>query len=113
MLNPHNYDYFFDNEKLYKIIEKSKKYYKVVQIQPKTIDNEIYDEMHGRSVICYNLYDIDIKNSFNVLPKMVKNINWLDKIDEDHLKNNVFLFNTITLYDKIHYNSYDMIPLIC
>ena len=97
--------YFFINEQLYKIIEKKKLKTKIVKILSKIIENTQISDSSGICKIYYDINNINYENAFYISNKNINKIDWLQKRNELYLKNNnIFVFETYTLYDKIFYN---------
>ena len=97
--------YFFINEQLYKIIEKQKMKTKIVKIMSNIIENTKLSNTSGICKIYYDINNINYENAFYISNKNINEIDWLQKRNELYLKNNnIFVFETYTLYDKIFYN---------
>ena len=97
--------YFFINEQLYKIIEKKKMKTKIVKILSKIIENTQISNSSGICKIYYDINNINYEDAFYISNKNINEIDWLQKRNELYLKNNnIFVFETYKLYDKIFYN---------
>ena len=112
--------YFFVNEQLYKIIEikesknnnENRNKFKIVEILPKTIENTQTSETSGICKIYYDMDNINYNNAFYISNKKMKGINWLQKREELHLRNNQFIFETYKLYDRIFFNKIRCIQIM-
>ena len=112
--------YFFVNEQLYKIIDikesknnnENRNKFKIVEILPKTIENTQTSETSGICKIYYDMDYINYNNAFYISNKKMKGINWLQKREELHLRNNQFIFETYKLYDRIFFNKIRCIQIM-
>ena len=112
--------YFFVNEQLYKIIDikesknnnENRNKFKIVEILPKTIENTQTSETSGICKIYYDMDNINYNNAFYISNKKMKGINWLQKREELHLRNNQFIFETYKLYDRIFFNKIRCIQIM-
>ena len=97
--------YFFINEQLYKIIEKQKMKTKIVKIMSNIIENTKLSNTSGICKIYYDINNINYENAFYISNKNINEIDWLQKRNELYLiNNNIFVFETYKIYDKMFYN---------
>ena len=100
---------------LYKIINKTKKYYEVVEVPTEFEEFTKIDDMEGTLKIKYYFeFDTEPLEKFKVYNDEFKNIEWYDKFCNDIIiKNNIFLFDSLFIegLDATYYKIKKLIHL--
>ena len=99
---------------LYKIINKNKKYYEVVEVPTEFEEFTKIDDMEGTLKIKY-YFEFDTKplEKIKVYNDEFKAIEWHDKYKEDLIKKYIFVFDTLYIKDinKTYYNPTNLIDV--
>ena len=100
---------------LYKIVNKNKKYYEVVEVPTEFEEFTKIDDMEGTLKIKYYFeFDTEPLEKFKVYNDEFKNIEWYDKFCNDIIiKNNIFLFDSLFIegLDATYYKKNKLIHL--